>query len=110
MTQKNQDFEMYAGDTKKINVTATENGSPMDLTGATIKWGIVKNSVKVVSKDLTNGISITNPLGGNFTITLNPADTSTINGNYYHEAEVTDSVGNISTIMTGVIKILKSEI
>jgi hypothetical protein len=108
MTTKNQNFEMVAGDSKNVIVTVSD----ADLTGATIKWAMkrsVSSATANVSKDTTSGgISISDATGGIFTISLIPADTSALKGDFYHEAEITDAQNNVSTVMTGRISILPS--
>lgn len=109
MTQKNQNFEMFAGDTKDIVVTVDDgDGIPVNLTGASIKWVLKKATVtgaQQVLKTMANGIFLTDPLAGEFTVRLATADTNAISGKFYHEAEVTDSSGNVSTVFTGTVKI-----
>lgn len=100
----NQNFSMFAGDTKNINVTMTD-GTP--LSGSSIKWGLLKQGATVVSKTTSNGITVA---GSVFTIKLNASDTVGFVGRYYHEAEVTDMFGNVSTVMTGFITIEKSNV
>lgn len=100
VTAKNQNFEMYAGDTKNIEVTI----AGVNLTGASVKWALkrtVYEADAVISKDTTGGISITNASGGVFVIALAPGDTTSLSGDYYHEAEITDSASNVSTVFTG---------
>lgn len=102
MTKKNQDFDMYAGDTKDIVVTMSDSAN---IDGSTVKWGL-KKSVKdtmLVSKN-TGGLGIT-VSGTAFTVRLNPSDTLGLSGRYYHEAEVTDVLGNVSTVTVGHITI-----
>lgn len=103
-----QNFDMVAGDTKKINITVTDTGSAVDLTGASIKWAL-KRSVSASSTDVfkttSSGISITDATHGKFQITLNPSDTLALKGTYYHESEVTDASGNVSTVCSGNVVI-----
>lgn len=55
------------------------------------------------------GVSITDAANGKFTVTLAPADTKTLAvGTYYHEAEVTDSLGNVSTVTVGKVTLIAS--
>lgn len=104
MTVKNQNFEMYAGDTKNIEITI----SSVNLAGASVKWAAKKtiyDAVPALYKDTAGGITITDAAAGKFTIALAPADTADLSGKYYHEAEVTDQSGNVSTVTTGTITI-----
>lgn len=101
MTALKQDFEMFAGDSKQIIVSNTnDNGSPLDLTGASVKW-----SLSDIVKTNVNGIYISNPINGEFVIHLDPEDTVNKIGKFRHEAVVTDVVGNVSTVLKGYVTI-----
>lgn len=105
MTAKNQNFSMVAGDSKEIIVTIAD----VDLFGCTIKWVAkrrVSDAQHKIKKDNLDGVSITT--ASTFTITLKPSDTKGLSGSYYHEAEITDAVGNVSTIMIGSMSIERS--
>ncbi|WP_337102340.1 hypothetical protein [Paenibacillus sp. YIM B09110] len=102
MAAKNQNFEMFAGDTKSVTVTV----AGVDLTGSTVKWAAKKsiyNAEPDVYKDTTDGITLADE--GKFVIALEPEDTAALSGTYYHEAEVTDATGNVSTVLSGKITI-----
>lgn len=110
MALTNQDFSLYAGDTRNIVVTVTNSdGTPANLTGATIKWVAARGKLVMISKDtIDNGIVITDALNGAYTIRLNQSDSSDLAGNLTHESVVTDAFGNITTILTGKMSILPS--
>jgi hypothetical protein len=98
MTEENQNFTMWAGDTKNIEFTVSDIVS---LAGATIKWGLAvdRHSTQLVSKTTTE----MTVAGAVFTIHLLPADTASIGfGELYHEAEVTDAVNNVATVALGI--------
>ena len=117
MTSEDQNFEMYAGESKVITVTVMDDATPpvpIDLTGASIEW-IVKRSeddaVGLITKTVGAGIALLNQTThkGEFTITLAPADTASLGGaSYYHEAEVTDVATNVSTVTRGILTIKKA--
>lgn len=106
-----QNFTMYAGDTKIITVTVTDDDDEaVDLTGATIRWQASRLVVDegfdadpLISKDndTGGGIESASPSTGVFEVTLDPDDTEDLSGLYYHEAEVIDADGNVATVMTG---------
>jgi hypothetical protein len=112
MTTINQDFSMYAGDSKNIVITVTDdNGSPMNLLNATVKWALkkrVKSTENMIYKTTTDGITITDAQNGLIKISLLPINTSSLSGMYYHECEVTDQSGNVSTVTTGYITVKES--
>lgn len=104
----NQYFSMVAGDSKNLIVSVTEDGNTVNLDGSTAKWVLKKKKdspENEVYKDISSGISV----GGNqLTIRLDPEDTETLYGGFYHECELTDAIGNVSTIMSGTVTINKS--
>jgi hypothetical protein len=103
MTVMNQNFSMYAGNTKKVVVTVKDDaGGNLNITGSTVRWGFGD-----ILKTTSSGITLSNPTSGEFTITLNPADTSSKKGTFTHFAELTDVAGNVTTILNGEITIKK---
>ena len=99
------DFNMTAGDTKTVavNVIEKDDGSATDITGATIAWKVVQSlrGTVLISKSTADGISITSGTGGTFTITLDAADTASMLGDYYHEAQITFTDSEIATVLKG---------
>lgn len=87
---------------------------PCDLTGAIIKWGLKKtvNSLEIlVTKTIGSGITVTDAVNGKYTIKLEPDDTKPLKADtYYHECEITDNSGNVSTSFIGFVKINPSGI
>lgn len=111
MTKQNQDFVMWAGDNKLIDVTVVDgDGVAVDITGATIKWVLAKTAgdSALVTKTTGDGITITDAAAGKFRVTLVPADTESLAGVYYHEAEVTDASSQVSTVLIGKVIVYKS--
>lgn len=110
MTQKNQNFSMFSGDTKDLIVAVTDNGQAIDLAGSSIKWAMkrsVRDVQSIIQKETGGGGIVAS--SSSFTVRLNSEDTeNVVPGRYYHEAEITDVVGNVSTVMTGTITIEQS--
>lgn len=75
----------------------------VDITGATpIEFHVSKNSstTRDISKDLSDGIVITDAANGEFTVSLTPADTSELNDLYLWDAQVTLN-GKLRTVARG---------
>ena len=108
MTSVKQDLTIYAGDTVTISVGITDSGAAASLSSASAAW-ILETSVgsgSIIRKATGgSGISLS---GSVATISVCPADTLSLAGDYYHELEVTDAYGNISTTTIGTITIRKS--
>jgi hypothetical protein len=97
-----QNFSVYSGNNKDITLTIKdEAGNTLPLNGATLRW-MMTNGTTTVTKQYPN-------LSGNScTIKLVPADTEGLSGNFKHEAELTDSLGNVSTVVTGTVSVIKT--
>lgn len=103
MTAENQNFTMYAGDSKRLRIAVmTPEGDPVDLTGSTMKWAVKEGASTILLKNGA-GVTITDAANGVFTVDLAPIDTRTFSGTYNHIGEMTNSSGQISTILTGLI-------
>jgi len=102
---ESQDFEIFAGNDKTLNFTLLdESDAKVDLTGATIRWGMAKHSgAKTLLFSYTSPTNITIPAQtgdnlGLFSVAVQPADTSGLKtADYYHECEIVDAASNILT-------------
>jgi hypothetical protein len=112
MTQQDQDIgnekPYHEGDDLEIDVSVTEDGSAKDITGAEITWVLAESqggAAKIEKSTSGGGVTITDAANGKFTITVEGSDTKDLAGHHYHEAEVTDNVGQTSTVLTGTFQI-----
>jgi hypothetical protein len=104
MTMINQNFTLYAGNTKNIIIPVT---GIEDLMGATIKWGVRKKEYSTTNDLLKESPDIVTDKN-TITIKLKPPDTANLLGSYYHECEVVDQQKNVSTVFTGLMTINRS--
>jgi hypothetical protein len=105
-----QNVRMTSGDSRLLTVTVRDDtGVKHDLTGSSIRWQLAPRygCDIVASKAVGSGVTITSALNGTFTVQLDPADTACLCGEYRHEAEVTDSAGNVATVLSGTVTIRK---
>lgn len=119
MTRENQNVVIHSGDSHTLTVTVDDGATPpvaLNITGFTIWWwaSLMNSSGKfaataTLQKDNTGGggVAITDAVNGKFQVTLAPADTAALSGDYYHEAQVRDGSGNISTVLTGKLAIVR---
>jgi hypothetical protein len=104
---------VWSGDDKVITVTVYDNDDVVvDITSATITYQLSQNvkSAAIISKTVGSGITLTDPTSGVFTITFDPADTASLSGRYYHECEITDTSGDVSTGFVGYATIKEDAI
>lgn len=106
---------MFEGESKDVRVTVVDqDGVPFDLSGSTVRWeaqpDLTASGASIIKATGGQGITLTNPTQGIFTIRLDPADTLGLAGGFYHEAQVTDSAGNVATVLTGRLTIQKTAI
>jgi len=100
----NQNFKIWAGDDKAL-VFKVRGVS--DLISASAIWAVSLSpgSAKVIEKKSIIAGEITID-GTNVIVTLTPADTADLApGGYYHELEITDGDGKISTVATGLMAV-----
>lgn len=104
-------FSMYSGDTRRVRVTVVDtNGDPVDLTGSSITWSLSSDSTatgsQAITYTLSDNVALIDAVNGIFEVTIVPAATASITGDKrYHEAELTESDGTVTTVMTGTITI-----
>lgn len=110
MSTTDQNATIDAGDgvTFDVAVTDDETGLALDLTGASVRWGLSAKAGDavplIVKSSPAGGVSIGNPAGGLFAVTIAPADTVALAGRYHHEAEVT--LGGVPiTVLRGTVTI-----
>lgn len=112
MTAVGQDFTMRQGDSRLVNITVVdEYASPLDISSVQVNWIMYKRNPDnpVLQKTTTSGVVLTAPTSGILTIHLAPADTLNLLGRFYHECEITDISGNVSTVTEGSVTIFKSK-
>lgn len=106
-----QNITWVRGDTFIFTCTITQNGSPVNITGGTLKltakWDVTDtegNAVFKCDSNTPDGIVLTSPTLGVATITISSAKTSSLpshNVNLFYDIQYTDSSGNVSTVMLG---------
>lgn len=112
MPAENQDVTHWKGDTGQITIGPVTDsaGAFPDLTSATAKWYMAASAsstgsnIFIQKSTADGGIVITGDTNVGFTLTIEllPADTESLApGDFYHECEVTDAAGEISTVTVG---------
>jgi hypothetical protein len=122
MTTVNQHIGMsatspyYAGDDLVVRITV---GS--DISGSTVRWeafpwgsgpkfGEPDDEPVIAKATGGDGIAITDGAAGTFEVTIIPADTATLSGLHYHEAQVVLASGRTYTVSTGLFRITKQRV
>lgn len=95
-------IRMTNGDNLDIVYTIKdENDAVVDLTGGSIAWKALNGATTAITKvgaltDASNGIT---------TVTLDPADTTSLKGTYILDGEFTDSGSNVYSFEDGGLTI-----
>ncbi len=119
MAVQNPTIEMFSGDTKRLNYTIKDSGgSAIDVTLAVFRWALSKlaksdtagepspQGPAILSKTNGSGITLTAPTLGQIRVDLDPADTASLKGSFYHELEMV-LAGVTSTVAFGQIDVRK---
>jgi hypothetical protein len=91
MSDKRQDFEMDAGMSKDVYFNLLDGDTPLDLTGATLRWrmGPQAGGAATLQKTSPNGVMINgDPKNGNVWLKISDGDIPQ-SGLYWHNLEVT---------------------
>jgi hypothetical protein len=109
MTATQQNFTVTAGDSMTLLFTITDSSTKaaVDLSGAAITWalGITVKATPIVTKTVGSGITITDAANGKLSVALVPTDTAKLAGRFYHEVQITDVIGDVSTVANGTATI-----
>lgn len=102
MTAEKQDIDLYPGESRIVDIPFKESdGSPIPLSGATVKWVLKKNpkTVELLQKNIGSGLEL-NESG--VMLNIVKADTNDLQpGIYFHVVELTDALGHESIMLRG---------
>ena len=91
---------MDSGDNLDIVYTITdEDGNIIDLTGGSISWKALVSGTDTAV--ITKTGVLTDPTNGITTVSLDPADTSSLKGTYLLDGNFTDSGANVYSYEDG---------
>lgn len=116
MTELNQNFTHVKGDTRELTIpVVNEAGNPVDISGSSARWRAVTETpvIKSTAGATISLVRVNGALGelDALRLTIQPVDTISLkSGNYRHEAEVVDLLGNVSTVTKGVMKLADHDI
>ena len=95
---RDQNIQIVSGDDVTLEVTVFEtDGSKKDITGATIDWKLSRRAGK--DNKLSKTGTITDAINGVFQVAID--GTGDLGGDYYHQIKLTESGGDISTVLRG---------
>lgn len=115
MTVVNPNVDRYLGNYFVISSTIVDEdngGTPLNITGMTVKWALSKGSLSsygktpvLEKKSTTAGqINIINAVGGQIEVIVRTTDTESFStGSYYWELEITDTTNERSVVAVGTI-------
>ena len=117
------DYKKHRGDEYDISFTVVDDdGDPVDISAAAttdLSWGFATldttqefpaplGALIGTAKTIGSGITIIDGVNGDAQVTLESADTNGQGaGKYYHELQYTDPTGRVSTILYGIMELVK---
>ncbi|MBS0219142.1 MAG: hypothetical protein JSR91_00220 [Proteobacteria bacterium] len=103
-----QDIEVFAGENRTLALAARDASNlPVDLTGSTVAWYVGRgprwpcNVHPLITKTAT----LTTPASGLFSVAVDPSDTQYAQGDFAHEAHMTDADGNVTMVCMGRFRV-----
>lgn len=105
---------VFSGDDLDLNVTVTDAAdAALDLTSASsIIWRLSRHvgATADLTKSVGSGVTVTDPVNGLLTVTIDAADTASLVGNFYHELEIVNQANKKSTVLHGLFEIVQDAI
>ncbi len=112
MTIAAQNFDMVKGNDVDVAIIVKDlAGNIKDISNSTVKFAMAvdRDSTSILTKVTPTEIELTDPVSGEFTIHIDPADTTNLaEGMYVFEVETTDQSGNIVAVTLGRILLYNS--
>lgn len=109
---------IYAGDDERLEFELLdESGDPLDLIGIDLHWALAvgpRQSIKLeaTTTDTDDGteknaeIDLVDDGDGRFDVVLEPEATRDLGGRtYYHELNIRDAAGKVSTVLVDELEI-----
>lgn len=99
------------GDLHQIEITLSEEGEPLDLTGLNAEFTAklnkkdADNALTNIKKSLGDGIEFTDPENGVFLITISPEDTDSLENDttFYWDVQLNNGTDDVFTPVIGTI-------
>ena len=112
MALTTQNDEFYSGDHRTLTFTVKDGADVVvDITGATFLWTVRRSvlsavaEISLVSGESPSEIDILVAASGTVQVVLVPTDTAALSGDFYHELQMTDVEGNVTTVAFGTLTI-----
>ena len=109
--------KIFLGDTFRISLVVEKDGSPKDLTGASVDFTVETyfGGTTIYKKtDEDSAVVISNPEDGEIVFTVDTAEfenvTITESDTYEYRVRVSDMAGNFVTVAVGAIEIWDNNI
>jgi hypothetical protein len=114
MTDTNQNFRLFAGDDVDVLFDIGPDDTGLNLAFAQeLTWkaypqmlGVPDKTAVLISKSVTSGILVTDPLLLKITVQIASADTIDQNGNLYYEIRLIDANGKTRTTTIGLMTVI----
>ncbi len=112
MPATNQNFSLFVGDALTVEITVSEDGTPVNLTGFTVKWSTSRldargcfSATPVIEKCSNEStLFFVDILNGVIEFTLVDVDTESLSpGNYHHQLIIVDGTGNPTVVTIGTM-------
>mgnify|MGYP001351291781 CR=1 FL=1 len=104
-----QNIEVVSGDAVVLEITILDQttGDPVNLAGCTAIFKAAQywSKAAVFTKSTADDVSMVDPINGRIDVSLEAADTDALEGEYAYELQITDSAGNRSTPLYGVMAV-----
>lgn len=104
-----QNIEMVSGDAVVLEITILDatTGTAVNLAGCTAIFKAAQywSKTAVFTKSTADDVSVVDATNGRIDVSFEAEDTEALEGEYAYELQITDSAGNRSTPLYGVLAV-----
>ena len=100
---------VFAGEDVTLTLYARDRSNlPLSLTGGSITWRVGRGPVTLDSTLplFSKSAVVTDSANGVFTVSMVPSDTAYLQGDYQHEAWLTNASAQVSVVSSGRLRVL----
>lgn len=109
MAVENQDFTIYQGTSLEITGTVLDGeGAAQDITGYNVLWTLWDEAGIYIHLEVGDGVTLTDPTNGVFTVTVPLEETKELYGDYEHEARAVDVQDQEDVVFVGTGTVRRS--
>ena len=105
-----ENLEMVSGDAVVLEITVLDQttNTPVNLAGCSAIFKAVHywSKLAIFTKTTADDVTVPDAAAGRIDVSIDASDTEALTGEFAYEMQITDSAGNRSTPLRGVLSVV----